>query len=211
MKIDRICIDCGITFLGGYQAPRCPECKRLRGLERSREYFARVKKGTHRPLGSIDICPVCKKTYTITSATQKYCKPCGVVMYKLAMREASADRRLHGNHQERLARYADWKTRRKSGTPWTQREKNKLARLLKQGFNHQECAEILFRSLRAVETQAQNLEAPSPRQWTEKTVAILIALLKEGKTHLECAEALKRSVLAVKVQAHRLRKKGMLG
>ena len=67
---DRICIDCGITFTGGPRAHRCPECRHVAMLEASRRSRQR---GTIRPLGSVDVCPVCGQEYIVVSGRQKYC------------------------------------------------------------------------------------------------------------------------------------------
>lgn len=67
---DRICIDCGITFTGGPRARRCPECRHVAMLEASRRSRQR---GTIRPLGSVDVCPVCGQEYIVVSGRQKYC------------------------------------------------------------------------------------------------------------------------------------------
>lgn len=67
---DRICIDCGTTFPGGPRARRCPECRHVAMLEASRRSRQR---GTIRPLGSVDVCPVCGQEYIVVSGRQKYC------------------------------------------------------------------------------------------------------------------------------------------
>ena len=70
---DRVCRQCGATFLGGPRAWYCPSCRLERRREADRNYKAR---GTNRPLGSIDLCVVCGKPYTVNSSTQKYCPAC---------------------------------------------------------------------------------------------------------------------------------------
>ena len=71
---NRICRQCGKTFLGGYHAWYCPECRE----ERKRETDARfrAKHGADRPLGSIDHCDVCGGEYIVANWSQKYCPSC---------------------------------------------------------------------------------------------------------------------------------------
>lgn len=65
---NRICIDCGSVFMGGPRARRCPTCR-----EAERIRYSRNRKKTIRPIGSIDICPICGHEYAVTSGRQKYC------------------------------------------------------------------------------------------------------------------------------------------
>lgn len=65
---ERTCIDCGTHFQGGPRARRCPICREIERLR-----YSRNRKKTIRPLGSIDICPVCKQEYSVISGRQKYC------------------------------------------------------------------------------------------------------------------------------------------
>ena len=70
---DRACRQCGATFLGGPRAWYCPSCRLERRREADRKYKAH---GTSRPLGSIGLCVVCGKPYTVNSSRQKYCPVC---------------------------------------------------------------------------------------------------------------------------------------
>lgn len=70
---DRACRQCGATFLGGPRAWYCPSCRLERRREADRKYKAH---GTSRPIGSIDLCVVCGKPYTVNSSRQKYCPVC---------------------------------------------------------------------------------------------------------------------------------------
>lgn len=67
---DRVCIDCGATFQGGPRARRCPGCRHSAKMEASKRIRRR---GTIRPLGSVDVCPVCGQEYIVNSGRQKYC------------------------------------------------------------------------------------------------------------------------------------------
>lgn len=66
----RICQDCGVEFFGGPRAKRCPGCAYKAQQETNRRH---KKRGTMRPLGSMDKCAVCGKEYTVVSGRQKYC------------------------------------------------------------------------------------------------------------------------------------------
>lgn len=69
----RVCVDCGRSFEGGPRARRCPECRVV-----SRKEYARQRRGacTVRPLGSLDLCKICGREYTVESGRQKYCLDC---------------------------------------------------------------------------------------------------------------------------------------
>lgn len=66
----RTCKMCGVEFSGGPRAFYCPDCRRIR----QREASARAKKrGSARPIGSIDKCEWCGSEYIVNSGRQKYC------------------------------------------------------------------------------------------------------------------------------------------
>ena len=70
---DRVCKQCGITFLGGPRAWYCPGCR----LERRRKRdVIRYHSGPVRHLGDTDKCVICGKGYIITGGLQKYCPDC---------------------------------------------------------------------------------------------------------------------------------------
>jgi hypothetical protein len=70
---DRICIDCGATFVGYPKSKRCPACQSAVNRERD----AKIKRdGPKRKLGSIDNCQNCGKEYIVESGQQRYCKAC---------------------------------------------------------------------------------------------------------------------------------------
>lgn len=65
----RICEDCGEMYVGGTSSKYCPDCRKKRGY---------IK----RPLGSIDICKVCGREYTVTGTSQKRCHACAAAIIK---------------------------------------------------------------------------------------------------------------------------------
>lgn len=69
---ERICMDCGRNFEGGPRARRCPEC---RGIA-EKEYRKHRPKVPARRIGSIDICQMCGKEYSVEGGRQKYCPNC---------------------------------------------------------------------------------------------------------------------------------------
>lgn len=71
--VDRVCKQCGITFLGGPRAWYCPGCR----LERRRKRdVIRYHSGPVRHLGDTDKCVVCGADYIVTGGNQKYCPDC---------------------------------------------------------------------------------------------------------------------------------------
>ena len=71
--LPRVCRECGKTFPGGPRAWYCPDCRDLRRRNQSAEH---KRRGTIRPLGSIDKCVVCGGDYVVNSARQRYCQTC---------------------------------------------------------------------------------------------------------------------------------------
>lgn len=71
--LTRICRKCGKAFPGGPRAWYCPDCRDLRRRNQSAEH---KRRGTIRPLGSIDKCVVCGRDYIVNSARQRYCPTC---------------------------------------------------------------------------------------------------------------------------------------
>lgn len=69
----RICIDCGRTFMGFPRSKRCPECQDE--VKRARDR-ARRKTGPARKLGSADICEACGAEYIVSGGLQRYCPDC---------------------------------------------------------------------------------------------------------------------------------------
>ncbi|PWM78654.1 MAG: hypothetical protein DBY32_04020 [Phascolarctobacterium sp.] len=81
---ERTCTVCGIKFLGGPSAKYCPECRLKIRRERDRE---QKRRGTRRPIGSIDVCAACGKEYIVESGKQKYCPECAAEEIKKKDRE----------------------------------------------------------------------------------------------------------------------------
>lgn len=69
----RVCIDCGRTFMGFPRSKRCPECQDEVSRARNRAYR---KNGPARKLGSTDRCEACGAEYIVTSGLQRYCPDC---------------------------------------------------------------------------------------------------------------------------------------
>ena len=66
----RICKMCGVEFEGGPRAMYCPTCGKERRKESNKAY---KRKGTTRPIGSVDKCQWCGAEYIVTSGRQKFC------------------------------------------------------------------------------------------------------------------------------------------
>ncbi len=82
------CELCGMEFESkSNRAKYCFYCRDKAQVARNRAYAEKKKSGTSVPLGSEQICPICKKPYTVTSGSQKYCKDCT----KKAVKKKSPD------------------------------------------------------------------------------------------------------------------------
>ncbi len=68
----RVCQDCGVEFYGGPRARRCPDCAYKAMIDAGKQH---KKRGTVRPIGSIDKCIICGAEYIVNSGRQKYCSP----------------------------------------------------------------------------------------------------------------------------------------
>lgn len=92
---ERVCRQCGAVFDGGPRAWYCPSCR----LERKRRKdVERKRKGPARKIGSIDVCAVCGKEYTVNSGRQRYCPACAENAIKNIDRAAS--REYFAQHKE---------------------------------------------------------------------------------------------------------------
>ena len=69
------------------RAKYCIYCRDKAQVARNRAYAEKKKSGTSVPLGSEQICPICKKPYIVNSGSQKYCKNCT----KKAVKKKSPD------------------------------------------------------------------------------------------------------------------------
>ena len=58
------------------RAKYCIYCRDKAQVNRNRAYAEKKKAGTSVQIGSKQTCPLCGKTYTVTSGSQKYCKDC---------------------------------------------------------------------------------------------------------------------------------------
>ncbi len=75
--ITRKCEMCGMEFqAGSNRAKYCIYCRDKAQVARNRAYAEKKKSGTAIQLGSEQKCPVCGKTYTVTSGSQKCCTEC---------------------------------------------------------------------------------------------------------------------------------------
>ena len=77
----------GASFPGGPRAWYCPDCRR----ERAKESKTRIRRtGPVRPLGSVDLCEVCGKPYTVNGSRQRYCPDCAEEAVKAVVRPHKA-------------------------------------------------------------------------------------------------------------------------
>ena len=71
------CEMCGLEFeTNNTRAKYCIYCRDKVQVQRNRAYAEKKKSGSAMKIGSEQICPICGKTYTVTSGSQKYCKEC---------------------------------------------------------------------------------------------------------------------------------------
>lgn len=71
------CEICGLEFeTNNTRAKYCVYCRDKVQVQRNRAYAEKKKSGNAVKIGSEQICPICGKTYTVTSGSQKYCKEC---------------------------------------------------------------------------------------------------------------------------------------
>lgn len=74
--LSRVCHSCGAQFIGGPRAYYCPACRAERQRQQKAKYARRKRTGNVRPLGSIDKCERCNKSYTVESGIQRFCPVC---------------------------------------------------------------------------------------------------------------------------------------
>lgn len=72
----RTCRACGRVFDGGPRAWYCPACREERKKQAYRQYRQRKAAGNTRPIGSIDLCEICGKPYTVEGGLQRFCPDC---------------------------------------------------------------------------------------------------------------------------------------
>ena len=73
---ERVCMDCGMAFVGAIRSKRCPSCQAEADKRHDAEYRARRRAGHARTIGSEDVCEVCGRAYTVNSGAQRWCKDC---------------------------------------------------------------------------------------------------------------------------------------
>lgn len=78
---NRVCMDCGKTFSGGPRSWRCPECRKIRDKQTTKEYRERAKLGKSRKIGNTYKCEHCGGEYILKSGLQKYCEKCQPIMH----------------------------------------------------------------------------------------------------------------------------------
>ena len=71
------CEMCGLEFeTNNTRAKYCIYCRDKAQVLRNKAYMEKKKAGTSLTVGSEQVCPICGKTYTVTSGSQKCCKEC---------------------------------------------------------------------------------------------------------------------------------------
>jgi hypothetical protein len=71
------CEMCGIEFQSkSNRAKYCIYCRDKAQVLRNKAYKEKKLAGEAVAVGSEQVCPICGKTYTVTSGSQKYCKDC---------------------------------------------------------------------------------------------------------------------------------------
>ena len=71
----RKCEICGMEFqTASNRAKCCVYCRDKVQVQRNRAYTEKKKSGTSVKIGREQVCPLCGKTYIITSGSQKYCR-----------------------------------------------------------------------------------------------------------------------------------------
>lgn len=84
---DKICPDCGVSFVGHIKTKRCKSCQAEADRKHDRECKQRAALGKVRRLGSIDLCEICGKPYTVNGGKQRYCSTCAPI----------ANRKIHND------------------------------------------------------------------------------------------------------------------
>ncbi len=84
----RVCMDCGTSYMGYPKSKRCQSCQRTANRERERRYHAT---GPARHIGDTDICQSCGTEYVVQSGRQRYCKACAESATKANVQSARRD------------------------------------------------------------------------------------------------------------------------
>lgn len=88
---DCTCEACGTKFIGRMNSKFCPTCKAERRKKQKAATYQRMKNGTVRAVGSIDICERCGKPYVVAGGVQRFCPECGKEKSRETMKAASAE------------------------------------------------------------------------------------------------------------------------
>lgn len=89
LYVPRVCMDCGVAYVGHIRTKRCPECQDAANKRARRAHNQRKRAGKARPLGSTDLCEVCGGQYTVMSGLQKFCPTCASEAIRKADNAAS--------------------------------------------------------------------------------------------------------------------------
>ena len=73
---NKVCAICGASFVGGFRAIYCPECRTIKRRAQAAESAMRQKAGKARALGSVACCEQCGGDYFVKSAVQRFCPDC---------------------------------------------------------------------------------------------------------------------------------------
>lgn len=104
-RTEKVCADCGVSFLGYPRSYRCPSCQAEANRQAGLACKARAARGHTRPLGSTDTCVICGAPYTVCSGLQRYCDACAAAQSR--KRSAEAARKLRADPEFSAAKKAD--------------------------------------------------------------------------------------------------------
>lgn len=76
---NRICVRCGVSFVGPYNALYCQGCRHDAILQRNRECAYRKRRGLSRKIGVDYPCQICGRPYTLEIGNQKFCPACSAI------------------------------------------------------------------------------------------------------------------------------------
>jgi uncharacterized Zn ribbon protein len=159
---ERVCVDCGKSFLGYPKSKRCPECQK--NVNKARD-IERHRNGAKRKLGSIDLCQNCGKEYVVESGLQRYCKDC-------------AEQTVHNNVNAKKREYMVGYTAEHREIKKANRSYNKVCLICGKVFDSDtptvtcsaECAKRLkaIRNVEAAERKKERMKKMKNYNMTEK-------------------------------------------
>ena len=77
MTYENKCLRCNKKYISGTNRPGyCPDCRKVRQIERNKEYMERKKDGAVRKIGTADVCANCGKPFIVKSGSQILCEDC---------------------------------------------------------------------------------------------------------------------------------------